>query len=94
MEAVNWDNYSIIGFTSQYWQQVASLALARRIKERWPDKIIAFGGANCDGVMGQTLLRLFAFVDWAFSGEADISFPRAVVQWQQGKPPEGHGKLL
>ena len=89
MDMVNWNDYSIIGFTSIFEQQVASLALARRIKQRWPEKIIAFGGANCDEGMGIALLRLFPFVDWVFSGEADLSFPQAVTQWFAGRPPEG-----
>lgn len=89
VETVNWNDYSIIGFTSVFSQQVASLALARRIKQRWPEKIIAFGGGNCDGVMGRALLRLFPFVDWVFSGEADLSFPQAVTRWFAGRPPEG-----
>ncbi len=89
MDAIKWDDYSIIGFTSVFSQHVASLALARRIKQRWPEKIIAFGGANCDDVMGKALLRLFPFVDWVFSGEADLSFPQAVTQWFSGRSPQG-----
>lgn len=89
MSAVNWNDYDIIGFTSVFSQQVASLALAHRIKQRWPEKIIAFGGANCLDVMGETLLKLFPQVDWVFSGEADLSFPRAITQWFAGSPPEG-----
>lgn len=89
MDRVNWNDYSVIGFTSVFSQHVASLALARRIKERWPDKVIAFGGANCDEGMGKALLRLFPFVDWVFSGEADLSFPQAVTQWSAGRSLEG-----
>ncbi len=89
MSAVNWNDYDIVGFTSVFSQQVASLALAQRIKRRWPEKVVALGGANCLDVMGKTLLRLFPFVDWVFVGEADLSFPRAVTQWFAGSPPEG-----
>ena len=89
MDTINWNDYTIIGFTSVFCQQVTSLALARRIKQRWPDKIVAFGGANCDEVMGPALLRLFPFVDWVLMGEADLSFPQAVTQWSDGRPPEG-----
>ena len=89
MDRVNWDDYGVVGFTSVFSQHVASLALARRIKQRWPEKIIAFGGANCEEGMGKALLRLFPFVDWVFNGEADLSFPEAVVQWFAGRPPEG-----
>jgi ribosomal peptide maturation radical SAM protein 1 len=89
METTPWDEYDIVGFSTVFSQSVSSLALARRIKERWPAKIIAFGGPACDEEMGSALLRLFPFVDWVFSGEADLSFPQAVRQWSEGRPPEG-----
>ncbi|HET9533201.1 MAG TPA: RiPP maturation radical SAM protein 1, partial [Blastocatellia bacterium] len=43
----------IIGFTSVFLQQVASLSLARLIKSALPDSFVVFGGANCEGVMGK-----------------------------------------
>ncbi|UCF91599.1 MAG: RiPP maturation radical SAM C-methyltransferase, partial [Desulfobacterales bacterium] len=89
MQKINWRDYGIIGFTSVYSQHVASLSLAHRIKQRWPEKIIAFGGANCDEGMGTALLRLFPFVDWVFNGEADLSLSQAVMRWFAGSPPEG-----
>ena len=89
METIHWDDYDVIGFSLVFSQSVSSLALARRIKERWPEKIIALGGPACDEEMGIALLRLFSFVDWVFSGEADVSFPRAVREWSEGRPPAG-----
>lgn len=89
LDSVDWESYDIIGFTSVFSQQVASLALANRLKQLWPGKIIAFGGANCEGEMGQAVLSLFSFVDWVFSGDADISFPRAVKAWENGETAEG-----
>ncbi|MFC1859251.1 RiPP maturation radical SAM C-methyltransferase [Thermodesulfobacteriota bacterium] len=88
LQNINWDDYGIVGFTSVFSQQVASLALARQIKARWPEKIIAFGGANCQDTMGKALLRLFPFVDWVFNGEADLSFPQAAARWINGNEPD------
>lgn len=89
LSRINWDHYDIVGFTSVYSQQVASLALARHIKERFPDKVIAFGGANCEEEMGRALLRLFPFIDWVFNGEGDVSFPLAVTRrLHERKQPE------
>lgn len=68
----------IVGFTSLFEQQVASLALARRIKEQAPDTFIVFGGANCAGAMGAEMARQFSFVDAVVSGEADLIFPEFV----------------
>lgn len=68
----------IVGFTSVFQQQVASLALARRLKQRHPDLFIVFGGANCEGVMGAETARQFPFVDAVVSGEGDLVFPELV----------------
>src|SRR5579885_2331629 len=66
---VPWEDYALVGFTSTFQQNLASLALARLLKERYPRLQIAFGGANCEGEMGITLHRLFPFVDYVCSGE-------------------------
>ncbi|MEO8076248.1 MAG: RiPP maturation radical SAM C-methyltransferase [Acidobacteriota bacterium] len=68
----------VVGFTSVFQQQVASLALARRLKARCPDICIVFGGANCEGVMGAETARQFPFVDAVVSGEGDVVFPELV----------------
>lgn len=78
LESISWNEYSIIGFTSTFEQNIASLALAKLLKERYPEKIIVFGGANWEGEMGLELHRKFPFVDYACSGEADVSFPELV----------------
>jgi ribosomal peptide maturation radical SAM protein 1 len=75
---IDWDAYDVAGFTCTYTQGVASLALARRIKERYPDKTILFGGASCEQEMGQALHRLFPFVDVVCSGKADWLLPELV----------------
>ena len=48
----NWDQYKIVGFTSTFDQNVASLTLAKLIKELYPSVRIVFGGANFDWEMG------------------------------------------
>src|SRR5439155_258762 len=75
MNAVRWSDYTLVGFTSVFQQNLASLALAARVKHAYPDITIAFGGANWEHVMGVALQDQFPFVNLAFSGEADGSFP-------------------
>lgn len=64
----------IVGFTSMFAQNVASLALARLIKERNPDATIVMGGANCETPMGAVLVESFPAIDFVFSGPALNSF--------------------
>jgi ribosomal peptide maturation radical SAM protein 1 len=75
VDAVAWGEYRIVGFTSVFQQHLPSLALARRLKERYPELLIAMGGANCEGVMGRATLQSFPFVDAVCSGEGDDAFP-------------------
>ena len=65
----------VVGFTSAFQQHVASLALARRIRELAPQITIVFGGANCEGPMGAETIRSFEFVDAVVSGEGDLVVP-------------------
>lgn len=78
LEAVAWEDYDVVGFSSWCAQNLASLALARRLHERVPGVFIAFGGPNWRGTAGLELHRAFPFVDLSCSGDADVSFPAAV----------------
>src|SRR6185369_11656020 len=51
------DQVDIVGFTSMFAQNVASFALARKIKERNPKSIVVMGGANCESPMGQVIVK-------------------------------------
>lgn len=75
LSGIPWARYDVVGFTSTFEQNLASLALAKRLKAAHPRLLIAFGGANWEGDMGYELHRSFPFVDIACSGEADESFP-------------------
>ena len=75
LQMVDWGRYAVVGFSSTFQQNVASLALARRIKERYPLIKIVFGGANFEGEMGPEYVRAFPFIDYAIVGEGDIAFP-------------------
>jgi len=76
----------IVGFTSVFQQQVASLALAKRIKAHAPQTCVVFGGANCEAVMGAEVVRQFPFVDAVVSGEGEVIFPKLVRRILDGEP--------
>lgn len=78
LDEIPWADYRVIGFSSSTSQSLASLALARRVKSRHPEVAVVFGGADWQGDPGLRLHRRFRFVDFACSGEADVSFPLLV----------------
>jgi len=90
LTAVNWNRYRVVGFSSVFQQNVACLALARRIKECYPNVVIVFGGANMEGDMGREYARAFPFLDYTISGEGDHVFP-ALLQTLAGN---GHASQL
>lgn len=69
------ENPKVVGFTTTFHQTCASLAVAKRLKECGSSAQIVFGGANCEGEMGEELLRSFPFVDYVCTREGDVAFP-------------------
>jgi ribosomal peptide maturation radical SAM protein 1 len=72
-------NPSIVGFSTVFQQNVASLVLAKVLKARDPSLTIVFGGGNCDGPMGAALHECFPWVDIVVRGEGERVFPEVVL---------------
>jgi ribosomal peptide maturation radical SAM protein 1 len=83
--AVDWGRYGAVGFTSMFEQNTAAFALARAIKERHPRVVILFGGSNFDGDMGKEFVRTMPFIDFAVSGEGDITLPLLLQRLAAGE---------
>lgn len=71
----DWGRYDLVGFTSTFEQTMPSMCLARRIKEKHPEVLIAAGGANFEAEMARPYMESFEFLDFVANGEADRSFP-------------------
>lgn len=71
MEAIDWQRYKVIGFTNSMMQSTASLALAKRVKAKFPNCRIVFGGSTCEGAMGKALIEAFYFIDVVVRRECD-----------------------
>ncbi len=78
------DTPKMIGFTTTFEQNSASLALTKVIKGSI-DLPIIFGGANCEGEMGHSLLTCAPWVDFVCSGEGDISFVEFIKGFLNGE---------
>jgi ribosomal peptide maturation radical SAM protein 1 len=82
---IDWGQYKIVGFTSTFDQNVASLTMAKLIKELYPSVRIVFGGANFDGEMGLEHIRAFPWIDYVIVGEGEEVFPAFVKQVLDGQ---------
>jgi ribosomal peptide maturation radical SAM protein 1 len=93
-DSLNWKNVRVVGFSTTMLQPVASLALARVLKERHPHLKILFGGAGCSGAMGRALHRNFTFVDGVVDGEADLTIVPLISALLRGDEPSETPGLL
>jgi ribosomal peptide maturation radical SAM protein 1 len=84
-----WHEMRVVGFSSTFQQNTASFALARRLKQRFPELITVFGGANFDGEMGLELVRSLDCIDYAVIGEGDTAFPNLLCALANGTDPTG-----
>lgn len=78
LTTVDWSQFDVVGFTSTFDQNVASLSLAKLIKDVYPDVRIVFGGANFNGEMGLEHFRAFPWIDYVVIGEGEQAFPSLV----------------
>jgi ribosomal peptide maturation radical SAM protein 1 len=85
--ALNWEEAAVVGFTSTFQQNTASFALARRLKQRHPQLVTVFGGANFDDEMGPELVRAIDCIDFAVIGEGEDAFPRLLAALADGTDP-------
>jgi ribosomal peptide maturation radical SAM protein 1 len=77
----------VLGFSTNFQQNCASLAIASRVRALDPDIVICFGGANCEGPMGRAMIKAFPHISYVFSGEADNVFPEFVQRVLSGQRP-------
>lgn len=89
LSSTRWDDYDVVGFGSVFEQNCAALALARRIKERHPQVITVFGGANFEDEMGLEYVRAIPWIDYAVIGEGDEAFPALLERLEAGENGAG-----
>ena len=83
-----------IGFTTTFGQTIAALGVAMRIKARSPAVSIVFGGANCEGSMGQALMQEFSCIDVVVQGEGDNSAVGVFSDLLAGRPVKSSPGIL
>ena len=89
VDQVDWSRYAVLGVSTTFQQNMASLAFASRVKAKFPHMLIVFGGANCQGDMGIELHSRYSFIDAVCLGEGDHVFPELVRRHLSGESAIG-----
>ncbi|HEY7419985.1 MAG TPA: RiPP maturation radical SAM C-methyltransferase, partial [Ktedonobacteraceae bacterium] len=72
------DKSDLVGFSSMFFQNTPSFAMARLLKQMVPNIVIVMGGANCETPMGQEIVKNVPYVNYVFSGPSLKTFPAFV----------------
>lgn len=86
--AVSERAYKVVGCTTMFEQTAASVALLNRIKHLREETVTILGGANCEGEMAQGIASLGASIDYIFSGESEVTFPKFIRDVLAGSRPK------
>jgi ribosomal peptide maturation radical SAM protein 1 len=65
------------------------MAFARRLKLRYPQVNVIFGGSQCAGPMGRAILRIFPYVDAVVHVEGELVLAEIVRRYRGGQTLEG-----
>jgi len=87
-------SYGIIGFTIQSLNYYFSIKFAEKIKKRYPDKIIIFGGPECFKNFNADHLIRFDFIQAVCYGEGDKAFPDILDQIIHNRSITAKGFLI
>jgi ribosomal peptide maturation radical SAM protein 1 len=73
-----WASAQFVGFSTTFQQNVASVALARLLKAKYPRIVTIFGGANYEGSMGVEYHRALDCVDHFIAGPGEVALPALI----------------
>lgn len=78
LDSINWGAYKAIGFSCMIGYQMSALLFSKKLKERFPDIKIIFGGPNVREKTGEEILKNFDYVDYIIDGEGELALPELV----------------
>lgn len=74
----NMENPALVGFSNYIWNTQYNLNLARKIKDKYPDCVIIFGGHNVSP--DNSFLEKYPFIDFLMHGEGEEAFKALLLE--------------
>lgn len=83
--AAEWDNPSVLAFSSSMWNHELNLVLARMARQRYPDALIVFGGPHVpDDHRAEEFLKTHSFIDMTVLSEGEVTFAEVLKTFAVG----------
>ncbi|HET9181767.1 MAG TPA: RiPP maturation radical SAM C-methyltransferase [Candidatus Angelobacter sp.] len=94
LQSTDWSRFGLIGFTVVYQQLLASLALARALKKRYPHIPIIMGGGSMEDDIAGEIMKGCPQIDYVHCGDAEVSLPQFVQRLYSGQSMEGQAGIM
>ena len=94
VETVDWSRFGLIGFSVVFQQLLASIAMAKALKQRYPEIPIIMGGAGLEDDIADEVIRNCPQIDYVHCGDAELSFPEMVRRLYRSEPMRGLRGIL
>src|SRR5215213_9829297 len=78
INSVDWSRFGLIGFSVVFQQTLASIALAKALKKRYPHIPIMMGGATFEDDIAEEIMKGCPQVDYIHCGDADETLPKVI----------------
>ena len=75
---------AVMGFSNYIWNTQYNLALAKKVKAKFPECVIVFGGHNVPPEDG--FLKKYPFIDFLIHAEGEEAFAALLIEMTKEKP--------
>jgi ribosomal peptide maturation radical SAM protein 1 len=89
IKSIEWNRFGVIGFSVVFQQTLASIALARALKQHYPHIPIMMGGATFEDDIAEEIMKGCPEVDYIHCGDADETLPKAIRRLYNGQSMAG-----
>lgn len=87
--SIDWSRFGLIGFSVVFQQTLASIALARALKEKYPTIPIIMGGASFEDDIADEIMLGCPAIDYIHCGDAEETFPELIRRLYAGETMRG-----
>lgn len=89
VDRIDWSRFGLIGFSVVFQQLLASIAMAKALKRRYPSTPIIMGGAGFEDDIAEEILKGCPQVDYIHCGDADETLPQLVQRIYRNESMKG-----
>ena len=89
VNSTDWGRFGLIGFSIVFQQLLASVAMARALKKKYPHIPTILGGASMEDDIADEIMKGCPSIDFVHCGDSEITLPKMIRRLYAGESMEG-----